>query len=160
MHFASFQGTVTMIQNFMGSSGEEGCYKLMSIVNTFGQPANFVIAPNTYFTDHAMIKIGDTVTCYYDGDAPAILIYPPQYPGIVVVKESAYKHVKVDHFNADLISSDGLLKLNISPSTRILLTNGQAFTGALANRNLIVSYGPSTKSIPAQTSPDEVIVLC
>jgi hypothetical protein len=44
-----------------------------------------------------------------------------------LAKESPYQNVKVDYFNWNLVSSNGQLKLNISPFTQILLTNGQAF---------------------------------
>jgi hypothetical protein len=77
-----------------------------------------------------------------------------------MVKDSPYQNVKVDYFNNQLESSDGQLKLNISPYTRIVLTNGQAFSRIHANRDLIVIYGAVTQSIPAQTTPYRIIVLC
>ena len=52
------------------------------------------------------------------------------------------------------------LKLNITPYTNIVLGNGQAFSGNPGNRNLIVLYGATTKSIPAQTTPYKIIVMC
>lgn len=61
--------------------------------------------------------------------------------------------MKVAYFNEQLISSDGMLQLNLSPYTQMFLTNGQRFTRNPANRDLIVIYGPTTKSIPAQTCP-------
>ena len=62
-----------------------------------------------------MVTVGDRVTGYYDGDAPTILIYPPQYQALVMVKENPYQNVKVDYFNSQLLSSDGQLQLNLSP---------------------------------------------
>lgn len=93
-------------------------------------------------------------------NAPAILISPPQYPAIVISKNKEYQNVVVDYFNKELINSDGNLKLNIAPSTEVILTNNQPFTGVPGNRNLIVIYGPTTKSIPAKTTPYKIIVLC
>jgi hypothetical protein len=161
-NFYSFRGTITMISDFYtGQDGEgEGCYKLISIENGSGALINFVVSPSTYFVDHVMVEIGDRVTGYYDGNAPALLIYPPQYQALVMVKDSPYQNVKVDYFNNQLESSDGQLKLNISPYTRIVLTNGQSFSRRPANRDLIVIYGAVTQSIPAQTTPYRIIVLC
>ncbi|WP_068673505.1 hypothetical protein [Oceanobacillus sp. Castelsardo] len=161
-NFMSFQGTVTMINDlYTGQNGmNEGCSKLISVENSSGAIVNFVVTPTTYFVDHVMVTIGDWVTGYYNGDAPAILIYPPQYNALVMVKNSPKQNVKVDYFNSQLISSDGQLQLNISPYTPLLLTNGQLFTGNPGNRDLIVVYGPTTKSIPAQTTPYQIIVLC
>lgn len=159
--FYSFHGTVTMITDLMGQNGEgDGCKKLISVENGMGTIVNFVISPTTYFVDHVMVAVGDRVTGYYDGNAPALLIYPPQYQALVMVKDSPYQNVKVDYFNSQLESSDGRLRLNVSPYTQILLTNGQLFTRYPANRDLIVIYGLSTKSFPAQTTPYRIIVLC
>jgi hypothetical protein len=93
-------------------------------------------------------------------DVPVPLIFPPQYRAVIMVKDTPYQNVKVDYFNSQLESSDGKLKLNIAPSTQIVLRNGQAFTRYPSNRNLIVVYGPTTKSIPAQTTPYKIIVVC
>ncbi|KOA20109.1 hypothetical protein CLHOM_14790 [Clostridium homopropionicum DSM 5847] len=159
--FQPFTGIVTMINDFFVGSGESsGCYKLMSVENQDGSLVNFVVSPNTYFINHVTVRIGDRVTGFYDTTVPVPLIYPPQYGAVVMTRDTRYRNVKVDYFNEQLISSDGFLKLNISPYTRIILENDQLFTGNLANRNLIVVYGPTTRSIPAQTTPYKIIVMC
>lgn len=160
--FIAFQGRITMIDDFMiDESGESaGCYKLISVVNRNGDLVNFVVGPNTYFVDHVMVSVGDVVTGFYDGNAAVPLIFPPQFRAIVMAKDTPCYNVKVDYFNRQLVSSDGELKLNISPYTWIVLENGQAFTRNPENRNLIVLYGPATRSIPAQTTPYKIIVMC
>jgi hypothetical protein len=162
INFQSFHGTVTMIGDFMtGANGDnEGCYRMISVDNGLGASVNFVVSPTTYFVDHEMVSVGDQITGYYDGNAPVPLIYPPQYRALVMVKENPYQNVKVDYFNTQLESRDGQLKLNLSPFTPIVLTNGQAFSHTLTNRNLIVIYGPTTRSIPAQTTPYKIVVWC
>lgn len=157
--FYSFHGTVTMITDLIGQSGES-CNKLISVEDGMGTLVNFVVSPATYFVEHVVVAVGDRVTGYYDGNAPALLIYPPQYLALVMVKDSPYQNVKVDYFDSQLVSSDGGLRLNISPYTQSVLTNGQPFSKTPANRDLIVIYGPATKSIPAQTTPYRIIVLC
>lgn len=160
--FGSFSGTVTMIQEHLIISDEElkGCFKLISLLSGDGSVVNFVISPTTYFLDHVVISIGDRVTGFYDVNVPVPLIYPPQYQAVIMVKESPYQNVKVDFFNSQLVSSDGQLRLNISSNTPIFLQNDQPFTLNPANRNLLVVYGPTTFSIPAQTSPYKLIVIC
>jgi hypothetical protein len=160
--FAAFSGTVTRIEDFYTGQNDTsaGCYKLMSLENKDRGPVNFVISPGTYFVDHEVVGVGDKVTGFYDSNAPAILIYPPQYPAIVMAKDTRYQNVALDYFNNQLISSDGNLKLNMDPSTKIFLTNDQLFNRYPGNKNLIVVYGPTTKSIPAQTTPYKIIVLC
>ena len=113
---------------FTGQNGEkEGCNKFITVENGLGTIVNFVVSPTTYFVDHVMVTVGDRVTGYYDGDAPTLLIYPPQYQALVMVKDNPYQNVKVDYFNSQLVSSDGQLQLNLSPFTKVLLTNGQSF---------------------------------
>ncbi|MEB2300519.1 hypothetical protein LAV72_12930 [Lysinibacillus xylanilyticus] len=162
VQFKSFRGVVTQIDDFpIGQNGEkEGCYKLMTVEDITQGIVNFVISPSTYFVNQEIVAPGDQVTGYYDGNAPVPLIYPPQYRALVVVKENNNQNVKVDFFNQQLVSSDGQLQLNLSAYTLILLKNGQPFSKSLANRNLIVIYGPTTRSIPAQTTPYKIIVWC
>lgn len=162
VNFKSFRGVITQISDFPVGQNEDrdGCYKMMSVEDGVGGVVNFVISPSTYFVNQEVVTAGEWVTGYYDGDAPVPMIYPPQYRALIVVKESNFQNVKVDFFNQQLVSSDGQLQLNLSPSTVISLKNGQPFTKSPANRNLIVLYGPTTRSIPAQTTPYEIIVWC
>ena len=161
VYFGYFTGIITMISDFWtGNQQTTGCYKLMSVVDRYGSIVNFVVTPATYFVDYEMLTVGDVVIGFYDANAPVPLIYPPQYEAIVMARASRYQNVKVDYFNSQLVSSDGTLKLNISPFTQIILENDQAFTGNPAKRNLIVVYGATTKSIPAQTTPYKIIVMC
>jgi len=161
-NFQPFHGVVTMINDFwIGENGEgAGCYKLMSVENEQGTLVNFVVTPTTYFVDHVMITPGNMITGFYDANAPVPLIFPPQFRAIVMARDTQYRNVKVDYFNSQLVSSDNNLRLNIAPHTQIVLENGQAFNNNPANRNLIVVYGATTKSIPAQTTPYKIIVMC
>lgn len=161
-NFYSFYGIVTMISDFFTNQNgeEEGCYKLVTLKNELEEIVNFVVSPATYFVDYVTVSVGDQLTGYYDGDAPALLIYPPQYEALVMVRDIPEQNVKVDYFDGQLESSDGQLRLNISPYTQIILTNGQRFSKYPGNRDLIVIYGPTTKSIPPQTTPYRIIVLC
>lgn len=159
--FESFAGTITSIDDFWTNAQEpSGCIKLISAQDRYRGFVNFVVEPSTYFVDGAVLRVGDNVTGFYDPNVPTVMIYPPQYRALVMARNRANKTIKVDYFNAQLVSSDGTLRLNIARSTIISLTNGQPFTANLGNRNLIVIYGASTRSIPAQTTPQNVIVLC
>ncbi|PRR77431.1 hypothetical protein CLLI_23440 [Clostridium liquoris] len=121
---------------------------------------NNIVSPTTYFVDHTTMALGNMVTGFYDGNVPVPLIYPPQYNAIVMAEDMPYENVKVDYFDNQLVSSDNTLKLNIAPSTEIILENDQTFTQNPSNRYLIVIYGPTTRSIPAQTVPYKIIVMC
>lgn len=160
MQFGHFTGIITEISDQWRYNGQEGCDKLMKVQDGNANIVNFVVIPGTYFVDRETAKAGDTVTGYYDLSAPAILIYPPQYPAIVMTKVSQRQNVAVDHFDSRLVSSNGMLMLNISPLTQIVLENDQTFNASLGGRDLIVIYGATTRSIPAQTTPNKIIVMC
>jgi hypothetical protein len=159
--FGSFYGFVTMLGDFWtGSDAPSDCYKLMTVQNPDGNTVNFIITPTTYFVDHTIISVGDPVIGFYDANAPVPLIYPPQYRAIVMARITQNQYITVDFFNNQLISSDGTLQLILDPSNQILQENGQPFTANPSNRNLTVLYRATTRSIPAQTVPDRIIVLC
>lgn len=162
INFFSITGTIETIEDFLINESQEnlGCYKLISLRDDNGNPTNFVVSPEAYILNNEILLPGDRVTGYYDGNAPVPLIYPPQYRALVMHKTSSFPNIKVSYFNSHLISSDNELKLNLSSSTLVVIRNGQLFSHNLANHNLIVIYGATTRSIPAQTTPFKVIVLC
>lgn len=155
-NYIPFEGIVTKISNF----NNDACSLLFEVQNATKGIVNFVITPDTYFVNQTKITVGMPITAFYDGNAPAILIYPPQYQAIVVSPNNQRTNIKVSRFDRNLISEDGTLKLNIGRNTDIVMENGQSYRGTLQNKNLIVLYGASTRSIPAQTTPDKIIVLC
>lgn len=159
--YQSFQGTVTMINDIRGTTGSKpGCYIIMTVEDRSGSVVNFVVNPMTYFVDHVTLSVGDEVIGFYDANAPVPLIYPPQFQAIVMAMLYNDQFVTVDFFNRQLVNPSNTLKLNIGPNTQVLLTNDQTFSGSLMNRDLIVVYSFTTRSIPAQTTPIQVIVLC
>lgn len=162
INFLSITGTISTIEDFWINESQEnlGCYKLISLQDENGNTNNFVVSPETYILNNDILLPGDRVTGYYDGNAPVPLIYPPQYRALVMHKTSSFPNIKVSYFNNQLVSSDNQLKLNLSQATLIVLRNGLLFSRNPANHNLIVIYGPTTRSIPAQTSPYKIIVLC
>lgn len=160
VQFMAFNGRIIQIEEMRSQEYGEGCVKMVSLQNEEGMQVNFILSPSTYVLNQAMLVVGDRVTGYYDANAPAIMIFPPQYPALVMIKERDDQNVKVSYFDRNLVSQDNQLKLNMSPNTPMFTANGQAYSGSPINRDLIVVYGPTTKSIPAQTTPYYIVVLC
>ena len=159
--FNFYTGTVTSIEDFWSSARQpDGCNKLYAVRDQNRGQVNFVVHPSTYFVNGDIVRVGNNITGFYDPNVATPMIFPPQYRALVIARSSPNQNVTVDWFSNQLVSSDGTLRLNIGRDTRVMLTNGQPFTGRLGNRNLIVVYGPTTRSIPAQTTPQQVIVLC
>jgi len=155
VYFNCIKGTVKEISDYKDIEGAE----FINIESEDGQTANIIVDDDTYVERESEIKEGSDITAFYDANKPVIMIYPPQYMAEVVVVDSENQDVKVDLFNKELISSDNMLKLNITDETEIISKDGTKFDGELADKKLAIFYGVSTKSIPAQTSPDKVVVL-
>lgn len=155
------QGKVGAIEIFdTNNKNELGCFQSLTLFTPDNQEYQFIISPDTFIVDQTPIRVGNTVTCYYDQLAPVPLIYPPRFNALVITKPTPYENIYVGFFKKDLVSEDNMLQLNISDKTILQLENGMPYEGRLENRNLVVIYGATTRSIPAQTTPSKVIVLC
>ncbi|GAB0170685.1 copper amine oxidase N-terminal domain-containing protein [Lysinibacillus sp. CTST325] len=107
------------------------------------------------------LKEGDKIVAYTFANKPQKLIYPPQFdPDVVIVETKEAGFVEVDYFFENLTNTYDMLKLSIGENTELLNTTGEKVTAKdLVEKNLVVFYTASTKSIPAQTTPSKVIVL-
>lgn len=107
------------------------------------------------------LKEGDKVVAYTFAKKPQKLIYPPQFnPDVVIVETKEAGFVEVDYFFENLTNTYDMLKLSIGENTELLNTKGEKVAAKdLTEKNLVVFYTASTKSIPAQTTPSKVIVL-
>ena len=88
------------------------------------------------------------------------LVYPPRYNAVVAAQEKNGRMINVGFYNTALVNEDNTLQLNLDGSVDVRTTNNQYLQGSPANHNLVVVYGNSTRSIPAQTTPMKVVVLC
>ena len=119
-----------------------------------------VVSSDTYVISEVRLRRGMTVAAFYDAQVPVPLIYPPQYRAVILGRKQPNETITVDYFDETLTNNDNTLKLNVSPATDIVGSNGQPFRCSLADRLLIVYYTNATKSIPAQIVPRKIIVMC
>lgn len=98
------------------------------------------------------LQKGDNVKFIVDANAPTTMQLPVTYTASAVVKTE--ENVFVGEFkcrDGALVSCDNTLSLNLE---------GTDYTAKeLKNNDLIVIYGASTRSIPAITTPTQIIVL-
>ncbi|HPU63216.1 MAG TPA: hypothetical protein PK304_03595 [Mobilitalea sp.] len=153
--FNTVSGTVKEIKK--SETDEDVSYVLLETGKD--SEAYLVINKETCFINDEEIFIGSKVTGYYDANAMMIMIYPPQYVAIAVWVSNEGQNIKVDLFYKNLVSADNTLKLMMDKDTKIVTKDGKEFKDDLANRKLAVFYRSSTKSIPAQTTPDKIVVL-
>lgn len=154
-------GTIVSMQKraFEGS-GYGGCFRMITVEDVNGGITNFFVTPDTYVVDFETLQEGMAVTVFYDGDLPAPLIYPPQFLATVAALAKEGRMAAVAYFDHNLLAEDRSLQLNFSPETEVLTNNNQTFLGNPGGHVLVVLYSRTTRSIPPQTSPEKIIVLC
>lgn len=139
--------------------GEDCCQQMITIQNTEGVH-NFIISPETYVIDMVRFRAGMQVTAFYDANLPVPLIYPPQYQAVIVGRNMPNEKMYAGYFDENLTANDNQLKLNISRGTEVITSNGQQYLCSLGQNTLIVYYTITTRSIPPQTTPRKIIVMC
>ncbi len=150
---------ITGIIERMTSMRDDCCNQAIAL-RTMNGMVNFVLSPGTYVVDNTPLRTGMRITAFYDSSLPVPLIYPPQYQAAFIGRTEPSENMMIAYFDRNLLSAENQLKLNVDSGTRVTTANGQRFPCSLGNHLLIVYYGASTRSIPAQTTPDRVIVFC
>lgn len=159
--FSSVTGIIVeLLPMRIGNRRANGCMLFATLEDKDGNTVNFIMTPSTYVVDFETLSVGMACTFWYETDAPAPLIYPPQYNAVVAAQEQNNRMIDVGFFNASLVNESQTLQLNMDGAVEVRTTNNQYFQGSPANHNLVVVYENSTRSIPAQTTPREVVVLC
>ena len=159
--FGMVRGTfVDMVPTRIGNRRADGGMIFLTVEDMDGNTVNFIVTPSTYVVDFETLSVGMPCSFWYRTDAPMPLIYPPQYNAVVAALEQSGRMVDVSHYNTSLVNEEQTLQLNLDNSVDIRTTNNQYFQGNPANHNLVVVYENSTRSIPAQTTPQMIVVLC
>ncbi len=133
---------------------------MITVEDEQGSITNFLVSANTYIVNFETLYETMPVTVFYSANQPAPLIYPPQFVAAVVAPQVEGQMVAVAYFNNVLLAADQSLKLNLSPATEVVTRNNQTYYGNPGGNTLVVLYSATTRSVPPQTSPDKVIVLC
>lgn len=159
--FGSVTGTIVdMVPTRIGNRRANGCMIFVTLEDKDGNTVNFVMTPSTYVVDFETLSVGMMCTFWYAADAPMPLIYPPQYNAVVAAQEKNGRMIDVSYYNMTMVNEEQTLQLNMDGSVDVRTTNNQYFQGSPSNHNLVVIYDNSTRSIPAQTTPRLVVVLC
>lgn len=159
--FQAIYGTVTNV-NVVYSETDPACidYYDLSVLTNTNSEAHFILSGYTYFVDCFYYEVGMKIVGFYDTSLPMLLIYPPQYQIRVIALDLPNRLVKADFFNCFLVSYDNQLRLEITNNTYIISEmQGTPYCGNISNKFMIVLYDRSTRSIPAITHPNVVIVL-
>ena len=159
--FGFVSGTIVdIVPTMQGNRRANGCILFMTIEDGNGEIVNIIISPATYVVDFETLSVGMNCTFWYLADAPMLLIYPPQYSAAVAARNRNDRMIDVSRYGQDMVNQERTLQLKLDGSVDIMTTNNQYFQGSPENHDLVVIYETSTRSIPAQTTPRKIIVLC
>ena len=135
------------------------CNQILSLKTSDGI-VQFVISPETLVIDSTNLRAGMRITGFYDASLPVPLIYPPRYQAQILTALRPQEQVTLGFFNRNLTASDHSLQLNTSRLTAMVTANGQRFTCSPGNHVLLVYYTVTTRSIPPQTTPRKIVLMC
>ena len=157
MAYANYVPVIGTIINM--TRGNDCCSQLMSLRTNNGI-TNFLITADTRIIDTRPLRIGLRVAAFYDNSLPMPLIFPPQYRAQIVTVLAGNEQIMLSEFDNNLIAKDNSLQLNIARNTNMETINGQSVNCNLGNQTLLVYYTTTTRSIPPQTTPRRIVVLC
>ena len=120
----------------------------------------FALTGETVVVDMRRLYPGMRAAMFYDTRLPMPLIYPPRYQAQLIAAPDRNGQVMLNFFDRTLTAADGSLKLNVGPRTQVQTINGQRFLCSPGNRTLLVYYTATTRSVPPQTTPQKIVVLC
>ncbi len=109
------------------------------------------------------LTAGSKITVFTGSYEPTPLILPVQYTAnVIIINGDKEGNVNADTYLADeegYTNVANTLKIAAADDTKIVDKDEKEYKGDLDKNDLIVFYGVSTKSIPAQTTPTKVVVL-
>ena len=133
-------------------------YTLMEDTLIFDQSGNMLTRED--------VKEGSLLEVYTGAYTPAPMIMPPQYQANIIILLDAGAEEPGFTCADTFIMVDGMLTgagntlaLNLTGDVEILDREGKPSQEDLENKDLLVFYDISTRSIPAQTTPSKIVVL-
>lgn len=167
---AAVQTQYRLVQGKISSVEKDGDYTKIEIENDdmgmifTAENGVFVIdqKDNTNKTLQDLKK-GMEITAVLSNNSIMTMSIPPITPGAVgFIINSEKGFIDLSIYDQDLTNAQNTLQLNIDDKTTIVDLQGskKIFSQEdLKNNELLVFYGASTRSIPAQTSPSFVMIL-
>ena len=149
--YHSFSGKITGITN--------GSVRRIMVEDASGNRMQFSISSDAYIDGSVKIQNGADIICFYNPKEATPKKAPATFSLEAAVGQSAAANVMLDWFDTDLVNEGNTLKLNNVDKAEVVSSGGEKYAGTIKNMKLLVFYGASTRSMPAQTSPTKIVVL-
>lgn len=157
MPYTTYVSVIGTIINI--TQGNDCCSQRISLRVGNGI-VNFMVDSGTLVIDSRQLRPGMKVAAFYDSSLPVPMIFPPQYRAQIVTALGRNEQISLNFFDRNLLAEDRSLQLNLAGNTNIETINGQRFTCNPGGQTLLVYYSVTTRSIPPQTTPRRIVVLC
>ena len=154
----NFTPVTGIIQNIRPVQGQ-CCNQMIRLLTETG-PVTLQLSPETYIAGGRPLRPRMRIATFYDANLPAPLIFPPIYQAILITPLQTGQQVAVNFFDENLLAEDQSLSLILDRTTTIVTANGQRYTCPPGGNLLMVYYKNTTRSLPPQTTPEKIIVLC
>lgn len=158
MENSKYMSVSGIVQNISPIDGQ-CCEKMISILGSNGI-TNVILQSDTYVVNNTRLLRGMQISAFYDANQAIPLIFPPQYRATAIAQKFPDEFIVLDSFDDDLVGYNNSLQLNIAPMTKVNTANGQKYTCDLSDKLLMVFYTKTTRSMPPQTTPEKIIVMC
>lgn len=159
--YEAIRGRIREISPFgRGADTMDSCMLMIGVQTQEQGRVNFVLTPETYVVDFETLETGMEGIFWHRLDVPVPLIYPPQHQAVVAARDRNDRSIDVAHYDEALLNDTNTLQLNLDRSVKVRTVNNQVYQGNPGGKDLVVVYNRSTRSIPAQTTPSEIVVLC
>ena len=135
-------------------------FKQMVTLRVENGVVNFMVSSETLVVECRQLEPGMRVAAFYDSSLAVPMIFPLQYQAQMITVLERNEQIALDYFNGAVLAQDNSLQLNIAEETRIETLNGQRFSCCIGGRTLLVYYTATTRSIPPQTTPGKIVVMC
>ena len=155
----NYSDLIPVTGTIVNISGNDCCNRMIALRTEDGV-VNFFLTSDTQVINSRMLRRGMRVAAFYDSTLPVPLIFPPQYQAVMITVLGRNEQIALNYFDGNLVAADNSLQLNVGRNTVVRTINGQMFTCGLGDRMLLVYYAATTRSIPPQTTPEKIIVLC
>lgn len=119
-----------------------------------------LVLDGTKVTGLDSLKEGMEIKVVMDNDAPMALSYPGQTSGAVAIIANSEKTAVIDKLDDNLAGSTVAIKIGENTKIVDIQDAKQLITeDDVKDHECLVIFGIATKSIPAQTTPDLVVIL-
>ena len=111
------------------------------------------------------IKEDTAFTAYDYASSPRVLMYPETYTAKIIIINEENSMAFADTFKksetlGQFVNTQNTLALNIADETYVVDEKGEKVEDKdFDNKDLLVFYSMATFSIPAQTTPEKIVVL-